>query len=104
MIGTLKVTPEQLITSASTFSDTGSSVSTLTNQMVSLVESLSSVFRGEAATAYLSKFSQLNDDIQRLINMVIEHSDDLKEMASIFQQAESSNMEAIANLSGDVII
>lgn len=104
MVGILKVTPEQLIASAGSFEQTGSSISSITSQMVSLVESLSSVWGGEAATAYMNKFSHLNDDIQKLTNMVIEHSTDLKEMASIYQQAERASEEAIANLSGDVII
>ena len=103
MIGILKVSPEQLRTSAQSFANTGNSVSNLTSQMTSLVQSLSSAWSGEASSAYASKFNQLNDDIQRLIKMINEHSTDLQQMAATYEQAETSNVEIANDLSADVI-
>ena len=104
MIGTLNVAPAQLKTSAQNFSSIGSAVANLTSQMTSLVQGLSSAWSGEAPSAYINKFNMLNDDIQKLIAMVNEHSADLVEMATVYEGAEGSNTEVINNLSGDVII
>lgn len=72
--------------------------------MTQLVDGLGSIWEGEAATAYTSKFRQLDDDIQKMIRMVQEHSDDLNEMARIYRDAEAASQDEIADLAGDVII
>lgn len=104
MEGTLRVTPEQLEAAASEFSSKGSTVGNLTAQMTQLVEGLSSVWEGEAATAYTTKFRQLDDDIQKMIRMIQEHSDDLNEMARVYRGAETENTEEAESLAGDVIV
>lgn len=105
MIGVLKVSPAQMISAAQNFSTQGNTVSNLTNQMTQLVQGLSSVWTGEASQAYMAKFNQLNDDIQRLIKMVNEHATDLQEMASVYTNAEETQiMSDINTLVGDVIV
>ena len=53
--GILKVTPEKLQATASSFESTGSSVNNLTQQMTSIVTGLSGqIWSGEAATAYVN--------------------------------------------------
>ncbi len=104
MEGTLRVTPEQLQSAASEFSSRGTTVGNLTFQMTNLVTGLSSIWEGEAFTAYTTKFRQLDDDIQKIIRMITEHSEDLTEMARIYSEAETANQEEIASLAGDVIV
>lgn len=104
MEGIIKVTPEQLQSTSTEFAAKGQTIGTLTTQMTDLVVGLSSVWEGEAATAYVNKFRQLDDDIQKMIRMVQEHSDDLNEMAKVYIDSEIANSEEIENLSGDVII
>ena len=104
MEGTLRVTPEQLEAAASEFSTKGTTVGNLTTQMTQMVEGLASVWEGEAATAYMTKFRQLDDDIQKMIRMIQEHSNDLNEMAKVYRDAETINAEEIAGLAGDVIV
>lgn len=104
MEGTLKVTPEQLISTAGEFSGKGSTISNLTTEMVNLANGLSGVWEGEAASAYIAKFHELEDDIQRMIRMVQEHATDLEEMARVYMEAENRNVESAASLSGDVIV
>ena len=104
MEGILKVTPEQLISAASDFQTKGNTINTLTGEMMTLVTGLSSAWEGDAATAYITKFKSLEDDIQKLVNMVREHSNDLNEMAKVYQNAESQNAEEASGLSGDVIV
>jgi WXG100 family type VII secretion target len=104
MEGILNVTPEQLISTATDFQGKGNTVSSLTSEMMSLVTGLSSAWEGEAKTAYVTKFQMLEDDIQKMINMVTEHVNDLNDMARSYQEAESKNVEEAGTLSGDVIV
>lgn len=103
MEGILKVTPEQLISTASDFNNTGSRIGSLTSEMVSKVGALASSWEGEAATAYIAKFNGLEDDIQLMIRMVQEHAADLETMAQTYQSAEAQNMDDFSSLSSDVI-
>ncbi len=104
MEGILKVTPEQLISTANEFQSKGTQIQTLTSEMTDLAKSLSSVWEGEAATTYVGKFNALEDDIQKMIRMIQEHVTDLNEMARGYSEAERANVEEASSLSGDVIV
>lgn len=104
MEGTLKVTPEQLRTTSSDFQSKGQQVSSLTTEMMDLVTSLSGAWEGDASNAYINKFKELSDDIQRMIAMITEHTNDLNDMAASYDEAERRNVEAAQTLSGDVIV
>ncbi len=103
MEGIIKVTPEKLISTAEEFNAANSQVRNLTQQMIQTVDSLKSAWEGEAATAYNTKFHQLDDDMQRMHSMINEHVTDLKEMARQYQTAEQANAEIGNTLAGDVI-
>ena len=103
MEGILKVTPEKLISTADEFQTTGSQVRNLTQEMISMVDSLKSSWEGEAATAYSTKFHQLEDDMEKMHRMIDEHVKDLNEMARQYQTAESANIDTSSSLTGDVI-
>jgi WXG100 family type VII secretion target len=103
--GILRVSPEKLQATASSFESIGSNVSNLTQQMTALVTGLSGqIWSGEAATAYVNKFNGLQDDMDRIYKMIKEHSDDLISMAEQFINAENTNAEMANSLSSDVII
>lgn len=103
--GTLKVSPEKLQSTATSFEGTASSVQTLTQQMTAIVTSLSGqIWSGEAATAYVNKFNGLQDDMDRIYKMIQEHSTDLIEMAQQYTTAESANANLANSLSSDVIV
>lgn len=103
--GILRVTPEKLQATASSFEGTASQVNSLTQQMTSLVTSLSGqVWSGEAATAYVTKFNGLQDDMNRIYKMIKEHSDDLIQMAQQYSTAESANVDLASSLSADIIV
>lgn len=103
MEGIIKVTPEKLINTAEEFNGVNSQIRNLTQQMVQTVDSLKSAWEGEAATAYSTQFHQLEDDIDRMYNMINEHVTDLKEMASQYQAAEQANAELGSSLPADAI-
>ena len=104
MTGTLRVTPEKLISTSNEFKAAANEVRTLTADMTSTVNSLSSIWQGDAANAYRNKFNGLQDDIARLISMINEHVTDLNEMANIYKQAENADLNDISSLSSDVIV
>ncbi len=103
MDGIIKVDPQKLISTASEFDTTGGQLKGLTDQMLSIVDSLKSVWEGEAAVTYGTKFHQLEDDMNRMYRMVAEHVKDLNEMAQQYINAENMNIETGNSLAGDVI-
>ncbi|MCR4657074.1 MAG: WXG100 family type VII secretion target [Lachnospiraceae bacterium] len=103
MNGLLKVTPEKLIQAANEFSQTGKTISSLTSEMMSIVNSLKPIWQGEAATSYNSRFSSLQDDITRINRIIQEHVSDLNEMAREYQNAENASLEASNSLVSDVV-
>ena len=104
MEGIIKVSPQLLSSTASEFGNQGNQISNITTEMMSLITGMASTWEGDAATAYITKFRGLEDDIQRMIRMVQEHAADLQEMARNYSSAETTNMESISGLSSDVII
>lgn len=104
MTGNLLVTPEKLISTSNEFAGSAGQVQQLTNKMLELVNGLSSTWGGEAHTAYHSRFNGLSNDMTRIHKMIMEHSNDLNEMASNYKTAESTNVEAGSALQADVIV
>jgi len=103
MDGILKVTPEKLRSTASSFSSSASEVNSITSQMMQLVKALGSSWQGEASSAYLTKFGQLQDDMDKMHRMIQEHVQDLNDMADKYQQAENASADLGNSLEGDVI-
>lgn len=71
--------------------------------MMNIVASMSSVWEGEAASSYMTKFKSLESDIQTLNRMIKEHVNDLEQMASLYSTAEQQNVDDAASLSSGVI-
>lgn len=103
MEGILKVTPEKLMSTADEFNTTGGQIRALTQEMIAVIDSLKASWEGEAATAYSTKFHQLEDDMEKMHRMIDEHVKDLNEMARQYQSAESINVETSGSLAGDII-
>ena len=103
MEGILKVTPEKLIQASNEFSQTGKTISSLTSEMMSIVNGLKAIWQGEAANSYNSRFTSLQDDIQKILNIIQEHVNDLNEMAREYQNAENASLEASSSLISDVV-
>ena len=104
MDGLLRVTPEQLITTSNEFSNKASTIGSLTTEVMNLFTGLSGGWEGEGATAYITRFKGLDEDIQKLTRMIQEHSTDLNEMAEAYKKAESQVVEMAQSLSSDVIV
>lgn len=98
MNGILKVTPEKLVAASSEFSSIDSQVVNITAEMMNLVNQLTSVWEGEASTAYRSQFAQFQTDMDKIHQKINEHSQDLQEMAKNYQDAESANIDTSMGL------
>jgi len=104
MEGILKVTPEKLIQASEEFSSTGKTISSLTQEMTTIINGLKSIWQGDASTAYSNKFNGLQDDIEKINRMIQEHVTDLNEMAREYQTAEAVNMDESSKLLTEVIV
>lgn len=103
MTGTLKVTPEKLISTSGEFKDQGTKIRGVTDQMLQIVNSLNGSWEGEAQAAYSKRFNALDKDMERIQMKISEHVEDLNQMASTYKQAESTNTSNISGLSSDYI-
>lgn len=99
----IKVETNVIITTSTSFSTTGNDIKTLTRQMMQLITSLSSVWTGDASKAYIKKFQGLSDDIDRMIKIINEYVDDLKQIARNYEQTEQDNESVAQELLDKVI-
>ena len=104
MTGNLKVTPEKMISMASQFGQSDTTVNNLTQQMMNIVNQLNSTWAGEAATGYYNKLKGLQGDMQKLHKMIQEHTTDLNDMAKTYQQAEKDNIQTASSLKTNEIV
>jgi WXG100 family type VII secretion target len=103
MNGTLKVDTSKLRSAASNFSSTSTQIRNATNRMSETVSQISgSIWQGEAASAYLSKFKGLDDEMQKIDKMIQEHVQDLNDMASQYEAAENASVQQAAALKSDI--
>ena len=74
-----------------------------TQQMLDIVGQLSGTWAGEAATAYYNKLKGMSNDMQKLHKMINEHTTDLNEIATTYQQSEQRAVQAASNLKVNTI-
>lgn len=101
-VGILKVTPEKLTQAASEFQASGKNINAMTSEMMGIVDSLKSVWQGNAANEYAGRFNGLRDDIEKINRMIEEHVNDLNEMAIEYQNAEDQSVEESMSLVSDI--
>lgn len=104
MTGNLRVTPEKLISTSSQFQSSDQKVNNLTRSMLDIVGQLNSTWAGEAATEYYNKLKALDPDMQKLHTMIQEHTTDLQEMATAYQEAEKANLQTASSLKTSGIV
>lgn len=100
----LKVTPEKLMETAGQFSAAEANIKSLTDEMISVVESFKPIWQGEAATAFANRFAALSDDMNRLYMMIRKHSEDLIQIANEYSQAEAESGNMAASLVTEAVI
>ncbi|MDO4543773.1 MAG: WXG100 family type VII secretion target [Clostridia bacterium] len=99
----IKVTPSELSAKASEFDTIRASIMTLIEEMKSKVTSLTGTWEGEESQLFQTKFAALNDDIEYLNAIIIEHVNDLNAVCQTYTQAGQSVSEVIEGLPIDII-
>lgn len=103
MNAVLKVTPEKLLEAAEQFAGAESNIRGITGEMNAIIDGFKSIWQGEAANAYSNKFNELSDDIERMLSMIKEHSQDLTQMANEYTAAEEESTQQASNLATEAI-
>lgn len=101
---TLKVSPAELEAKAGDFNNVMSQIKTLTDDMMTDVTGLSATWTGEASDAYISKFKQLQTDMDTMGRMIKEHITNLTNMSADYTSTESSNAAQPNELQGNIIV
>lgn len=99
----IRVSPDKLNSTAGEIKNIQSNVLNITSEMTSIVQGMSSDWTGDASTAYIQKFTGLQDDMQKISSMLNEHVTDLQTMSTTYSQAESNAASISSGLSSDVI-
>ena len=102
--GNLKVTPLKLKNASQQFQQSDSTVNSLTQNMMDIVNQLQPTWAGEAATGYYNKLKGLQGDMTKLHKMINEHVNDLVEMANVYERAEAANVQAASALKINEIV
>ena len=103
MANIIKVEPAKLRSASADFATASGQIKNATNAMTQAISSLSgSIWSGDAATAYVNKFNGLQDEITRIDKMIQEHSQDLSNMATEYEKAESANQQSAGSLNDSI--
>ena len=103
ILSALRVSEVQdLRNEASRFQEHADGVKRVTDQMLELINSTKSLWRGEANMKYSTQFANLGDDMARIYAMCTEYSTDLQQIADTYQQAETENASTASALKADV--
>ena len=103
MEGILKVTPDLLSAKAGEFESSRSQIMTMISDMQSKVAAMKSSWEGTAADSFQSKFAMLNDDIEYLNSIIIEHVKDLNDLAAQYAQLDPSIESVVSALPTDIV-
>ena len=104
MANVIRVTPEELKSTAAMLQSKSAEVKTLTQSMTSTVYQLTGrIWSGEAQTEYVNRFKGLEQDILKLNDLIQRHVNDLYVIANEYQNTELLNVQAAGNLSSQVI-
>lgn len=96
--GTLLVTPQTLQQKANTFSSLAVQVKALHDDMIQRVNATASAWEGPAADAYRVKFAALQNAMDTINRMIMEHSTDLEQMAEVYMDAETQATNTVDSL------
>ena len=103
MANIIKVETGKLRSAASQFSSTSTQIKNATNAMTQAINQLSgAVWSGEAASSYIKQFTGLNDEIQKIDKMLQEHVQDLQDIATEYDRAESENRQTASSLTNNL--
>ena len=97
-MATIRVTASELNNASQAFLTAGGNIRNLTTSMLNIVRELSSTWSGEAANAYYTKLKSTETGMTQMYNKIVKSSTNLSEMATIYENAERTNVELSGSL------
>lgn len=98
----IKVDYADLDKAATDFNTRLGEVKKITSNMMKAINDAGSTWTGEASAKYIGKFNKLQDDMEKMHNMINEHITDLTEMSKKYKSAEEQNAQVASRLKEDV--
>lgn len=103
MADIIRVTPDRLIATANQFDGVNNEIRNITTNMLQQIRALGAGWTGEASSAYLTRFQNHETDMDKMYKMISAYCRNLNEMAQVYSQAESRNVESAQGLRNNVI-
>lgn len=99
----LRTTPAQLRTQGTRIQQNGEDIASKMEQMIAIVNEIGgTTWSGDAATAYKQKFSEMQDDANRMKELLIDANERLDNIATQYEQAEEANASVARSLQSDI--
>lgn len=99
----LKVTPQKLKNEANDFKSNANKVRNISKEMMNVINSITGqVWSGDAATEYTGRFKKLDDDMDKIYDMIIEYANDLNDIADQYIKTENQNDQLASGLAIDL--
>lgn len=103
MATTIRVTPEEVKSTAAQMDSKGQEITKLAANANEIVQTLSGrIWSGEAATEYTSKFNTLYNDVASVTKLISTMVQQLNTIAAEYETTESRNKEQAGSLPGSV--
>lgn len=104
MSDTIKVTPEKLKSTASSFQQIGNDIRKTAQEMISVITGISnSVWSSETSKTYISKFKGLDTDVSKMCKMINEQVSHLNMIADQYRTTEDQTRAAAHTLKNNVL-
>lgn len=89
-MATIRVNSRVMRDKAEEFQRVSDSIKTFTGEMTQEIDSLKSIWEGEAAETLVNKFRGLSDDFEEICNTINQYADFLIQAAESYDRTESS--------------
>lgn len=103
-INQLTVNADSLKSAASEMATCANAIQGQVGAILTTVSELSSAWQGDAATTFINRFKELNDDMDKMMAMTNEYAKDLDSMADNYLATESANSELPSGLNTNVLV
>lgn len=94
----IRVSASELNNASQAFLTAGGNIKNLTTSMLNIAQELRTTWAGEAAESYYTKLKSTETGMTQMYNKIIKSSTNLSEMATIYENAERTNVELANSL------
>ena len=95
-MATIKVNSTVMRDKANGFKTVSGSIKSFTGEMMNEIDSLKSVWQGEAAETLVNKFKGLSDDFEAIFATINQYADFLNQAADSYDKVENAVVQGAA--------